>query len=275
MFKCVWNGTFSVGLAIGFFFSFSFFFYFYFFAYIFQAGDSYNANNQNDQTNPKDVDRLIAAIEGFNPWHDTIAQWGMSLMAVIATFASIYAVFLLRGTLDATRQTLAASQNSVQATQKVGAQQVRAFLYIHKVIANIVVKEYGGGHPNRYFLVINLMMDNGGQSPATKVRRDITLKKDPPEKVGLIDLFALESRMNRDIPAGSPSSFYNTKMEITENDFYRFCRKEYIFVLSGSATYDILFGGETGRTPFEFHFIFDELDRGYIQVKNRTRLEYS
>lgn len=59
---------------------------------------------------------------------DTYAQWAMSVLAIAATAISIWAVRLLKATLQATRDAVAVANRTADDAKRIGRAQVRAYL---------------------------------------------------------------------------------------------------------------------------------------------------
>ena len=93
---------------------------------------------------------------------DTYAQWFMAIMALVATGVSIWAIRILRDTLDQTRLAVKSADDAVVVTREIGQAQVRAYLSpsIEKFF-----RQDGQANP----LQIRMTIKNTGQSPALRV----------------------------------------------------------------------------------------------------------
>ena len=92
---------------------------------------------------------------------DTLAQWAMAFLGIIATGLSGWAVLLLRDTLRETKVAAKAAQDAVAVTRDIGERQVRAY-----VSFKTVEPLFGDGGliiPSYHFIPI---IRNSGQSPA-------------------------------------------------------------------------------------------------------------
>jgi hypothetical protein len=97
---------------------------------------------------------------------DTYAQWAMSFLALAATAISIWAVRLLRATLEATRDAVAAANRTADEAKRIGEAQVRAYLSCES--AGYKVDDTGFS----FWLTIK----NNGQSPAIRCNATGTIK---------------------------------------------------------------------------------------------------
>lgn len=59
---------------------------------------------------------------------ESAAQWVMAVISIVATIVSIFAVWLLKGTLAATRDAVKSADAAVEVTREMGRIQVRAYL---------------------------------------------------------------------------------------------------------------------------------------------------
>ena len=66
------------------------------------------------QTEKDNVLQAVSTAEGFDPWRDSYAQWGMAALSLLATGVSGWAIFLLRSTLAETRRTADAAFRMVE-----------------------------------------------------------------------------------------------------------------------------------------------------------------
>ena len=91
---------------------------------------------------------------------DGWAQWAMVVLSFFALCVSAWAVWLLKDTLKATRDAVRAADDAVTVTQKIGAEQLRAYLAVEN--AHIVFDEDVN--------VARITLRNFGQTPAYNVR---------------------------------------------------------------------------------------------------------
>lgn len=103
---------------------------------------AYRASQYASQASNPDAAAVASAIMDFNPWDDTFAQWVMAFAGLIATVASVWALFYLRRTLHETR--------------RIGQAQVRAYLSIASGTYSI----YSG------ILILKADVRNTGSSPS-------------------------------------------------------------------------------------------------------------
>lgn len=105
---------------------------------------------------------IVAGLREFDPREDTYAQWIMAAFAIMATFASVWAVLLLRDTLTATRDAVRSADDAVKVTRELGQVQVRAYV----AIGNIAIQGLKVGQKPR----ISYRVKNVGLSPAIRYR---------------------------------------------------------------------------------------------------------
>ena len=92
---------------------------------------------------------------------DGWAQWAMVVLSFFALCVSAWAVWLLRGTLKATREAVRSADDAVTATKEVGQAQVRAYVTINSVSAFID----GQNRPK-----VEVSIKNNGASPAKNIK---------------------------------------------------------------------------------------------------------
>ena len=119
-----------------------------------------NATNV-DQRHGTNVTNLVSGADDFRPWRDTYAQWLMALLSFAATGVSLWAVHLVRSTLQETRNTANAARESNVVAREVGEAQVRAYLTVTRIAVG-----YGGDLLTPHVAVT---IKNSGQSPALMV----------------------------------------------------------------------------------------------------------
>lgn len=91
---------------------------------------------------------------------DGWAQWAMALTGLGALLVSVWAVRLLKATLKETREAVRAADDAVTVTQKIGTEQLRAYLAVKT--AHIVFDDD--------INVARITLRNFGQTPAYNVR---------------------------------------------------------------------------------------------------------
>ncbi|WP_162718783.1 hypothetical protein [Brucella intermedia] len=117
-----------------------------------------NAPNDN-QRQQDDVSRIVNAINHFDPWNDTYAQWAGILVSVAAASFSAWAVFLVRDTLHETRKAVKAADDAVLATLQSGRDQCRAYVHVER--AELRWGDERGRYPS-----CQIFVHNTGQTPA-------------------------------------------------------------------------------------------------------------
>jgi hypothetical protein len=90
---------------------------------------------------------------------DTYAQWFMAALSALATAVSIWAVYILRKTLEETRRAVKSTDDAVTITREIGEKQLRAYITIPTATV---------GGPDKPVVTINFK--NSGQTPAYDVR---------------------------------------------------------------------------------------------------------
>lgn len=181
MFKFDRDGNIALGLVVGVLATVLFFVYVPYFNKDSDDEYSHASNHSVEQGQPSDINRLVTALERFDPWDDTYAQWLMAAFSIAATVASIYAVKLLRDTLKATRKAVKSSNKAVAVTRRIGEAQVRA--YVHASIPEFqwdkppVGEEFGG-------VKVSYEWENKGQSPALEFGGVVSVEFLAPEEIG-------------------------------------------------------------------------------------------
>lgn len=102
---------------------------------------------------------------------DGWAQWAMVGTSVLALAVSAWAVWLLKKTLHATREAVRAADDAVTVTQKIGTEQLRAYLSVES--AHIIFDEAVN--------VVRITLKNFGQTPAYNVRACFFRTDERPE----------------------------------------------------------------------------------------------
>ena len=97
----------------------------------------------------------------FFKWQDTIAQWAMAFFGVVATLISIVAVYLLKGTLNASRDAVEVGEMANQEHRIIGEAQVRAYVSLHTAFL-------GPEETGRYLQIV-ADFENSGNSPARRL----------------------------------------------------------------------------------------------------------
>ncbi|MFN7168089.1 MAG: hypothetical protein ACK4NV_13655 [Pannonibacter sp.] len=125
-----------------------------------------------------DFDRVVAALNDYNPWEDSFAQWAMAGISAVGTAVSIWAVILLRDTLRATREAVRSSDDAVKAaeaavnaSERFGKIQSRAYVSIADI--NTDPDQSGGFTEDNFVGVIRL--SNTGNTPAYNVQAKVEL----------------------------------------------------------------------------------------------------
>lgn len=73
-------------------------------------------------------------------WHDDIlAQWVMAITGMLALLVSVWAVWLLKRTLEETRKAVEAAYDTVKVTRELGQTQIRAYLAFNNLSWNVAV----------------------------------------------------------------------------------------------------------------------------------------
>lgn len=188
-----------------------------------------------------------------NWWHhdgsivtssDSLANWITSVVGIVATLVSIWAVILLNHTLLQTAAATKAAQEAVAVTRSIGEKQVRAYVYA----TNFKAKSFAvGEHPE-----FTLDFRNSGQSPARKcrVRASVFLGVGSGDhtKIRIPDPGRAYSRS--EIAAGDNSGIlrrWDTPLSAQQLDLLQ---KGFLtFVIAGHLTYHDVFG-KTHRMTF-------------------------
>lgn len=99
---------------------------------------------------------------------DTYAQWIMAALSLVATGVSVWAVWLVRSTLDENRKATRAAEAAVAEARRIGEAQVRAYINIY--VRNISSFDVG------MMPFVDIVVKNAGQSPAINVRRNVLVR---------------------------------------------------------------------------------------------------
>lgn len=94
---------------------------------------------------------------------DTYAQWFMAILALAATGISIWAIRILRNTLDQTRYAVKSAEDAVEVTREIGEAQVRAYLQFSIKHLNYIQAVKNDG------IKLGGILTNKGQSPALEI----------------------------------------------------------------------------------------------------------
>ena len=119
------------------------------------------SNNNND-----DVGKLVAAIREFNPWADSYAQWLMMIFAAAATGVSLKAIYLLRDTLNANRE----SANAAIRASEIMHREQRPWLQMEER-PTLTIGNYDGS----LTLTAQADLKNVGKTPALGVELHIEI----------------------------------------------------------------------------------------------------
>ena len=124
------------------------------------VGQPHSADVKANQN--ADVAQRVASSNDFHPWRDTYAQWLIAVLSVAATGVSIWAVRLLRRTLQET-------QKATRTAREIGEAQVRAYISVSEGRIDLSVSDFLLlGH-------VEINYTNKGQSPAFHVIFDLGL----------------------------------------------------------------------------------------------------
>ncbi|WDR00767.1 hypothetical protein PSC71_08465 [Devosia sp. J2-20] len=106
---------------------------------------------------------------------DGLAQWIMSLFAIVATGASLYGIRLLRDTFKETERTATAAIESNEIARDTAERQLRAYISVREVRVAV----FGVGKNTR----IEAVFVNTGQTPAKRIQLSLlTVGGSDPEK---------------------------------------------------------------------------------------------
>lgn len=126
-------------------------------------GNPQKTEHRQDNTANNEADGggnfLTSRLSPYVSTSDTLAQWIMAGLSIVATGASIWAVYLLYKTLIETREAVDAADAAVAETRRIGEAQVRAY-----VVPEKCVLEYVDMRP-----VATVHFRNCGQTPAENV----------------------------------------------------------------------------------------------------------
>ncbi len=140
---------------------------------------------------PTEVEHYAAATEDGDDadgglfWGDGIAQWVMALTGIAAFFLSAWAVWLLKRTLDATREMIReAEKTTVAAMRSVDIQNDdrRPWIAINAIVTDRVVHDT---ERNLVRMRFKISLFNSGRTAATNVvvewRPDVISRSDRPD----------------------------------------------------------------------------------------------
>lgn len=190
MFKGFGRGQFAVGLAIGLFTAV------FCFVWLFSWLRDPNIYRDCQRNQTGDGCQISDKLTGFQLSEfitpvDTLAQWAMAILALVATAFSIIAVWLLWRTLEAT-------QKSAQEVQRIGEAQTRAYLVITGGDFRFWELGYDG----------SVKVKNVGNSPAFCVtcKHNMTLIFDGGTQAERLQGFAANAGPGIDVEVGQTSN---------------------------------------------------------------------
>lgn len=126
------------------------------------SGENHDNRSQHEEND--DPDEPARPSEIIIVWGDTPAQWVMAVSGVAAVFISMWAVYLLKKTLRATRDAVTeakkatkAAEDAVTATREGTERQLRAYVSVVSIMAE---------RPVDNVLKFTMTVKNTGQTPA-------------------------------------------------------------------------------------------------------------
>ena len=108
----------------------------------------------------RNITSIVTSDDDFHPWRDTVPQWSIAFLSLAATGCSIWAVFIVRDTLQANREAVQAAQDAVIETRRIGEAQTRAYLACSEA-------EHFTSEQTCF---IRIKISNSGQSPAISAK---------------------------------------------------------------------------------------------------------
>ncbi|UDL88854.1 hypothetical protein LGH82_27710 [Mesorhizobium sp. PAMC28654] len=208
----------------------------------------YNANVQGGNNDP-------VKPEGFWKTYttpsDTYAQWVAAISAALGLGVSIWAVRLVRDTLDLNRASTKAAQDAVSITGTIGERQLRAYLSIDKMEVVFVVGEV---------VTVKVSLINAGQTPARHVRVLYSGIKSEDPNTSKFFFGAQPIRSKLDVGPGRPMLFNITGNEPLSDETYTAVKKKTAYiVVAGIVTYRDIFG-KSRRVIF----------KGYVNARAKS-----
>ncbi|MEQ9026593.1 hypothetical protein [Roseitalea porphyridii] len=207
---------------------------------------------RNDPAPPWPINWVVSS------YQDNLAQWLMVIFAAGAFGVSIYAVRVLRRTLEATNEAVRSADEAVEVARQMGQIQVRAYV----AFGNTRVENFDVGLQP----VVLLKIKNVGQSPAIQlqiVTRFAVADNPHSEK-----LFFNGPKWNGpalDLLPGGDSS-QKTELPPLDGDLYTsFMNEEAYLMFFGMARYRTVFG-KPCRITFCTYLRPSDLEGGSAQL---------
>lgn len=214
---------------------------------------------QDEYGQDGNITRLVSAIERFDPWQDTFAQWLMAGLSVVATGISAWAVILVRDSLSLNRQAVKAAEDAVTEARRIGEAQVRAYVGPPRVEATI---ETVGG--SRRFSIKGYL-SNSGNSPALFPTTSCCVSMGD-EVVNM-----LHAPLVRDIAAGESDFCFidqGAPYGVIDSSLHR--GGELTF--EGVIEYDTVFPGVRKKTSFHLSLSKADEDDGPFRIRMNGRM---
>ncbi|MDJ1465292.1 hypothetical protein [Nitratireductor sp. GZWM139] len=220
--------------------------------------------------------------EQFSWYGDTPAQWAMTIIGFFALTVSVWAVWLLKRTLDATRETLKEAERTAEAA-KLALFNDRAWLCFERPRITLANQITVDGQSFAEGIVIYLLFRNGGRTPATHVgvEREGSIADVSDEAYPLVD-FDSEAFNGTAIVAAS-SNFESAPLSIVGEELQRFRRREVKFCAHAFVGYRDIFEKDKKRLTevvVEFMYmgegkdgfgnIVPQLSSGIVGRRNRA-----
>lgn len=208
-------------------------------------------NAKNSETGEVNPVTRPSIWETYTSPTDTYAQWIMAILSLVATSVSIWAVWLVRNTLEETRSATKAAEGAVEITRKMGRAQTRAYIHIDVIELREVNSEFGS--------YIWIGCRNFGQTPARCVNIKGRHNVGPNGMINVFCAFELEPEevgrvLGPNCPIYSrlpiPTDHFENVRQLIET------RKEPLEVC-GAITYKDMFGKDCWTT-FRYRFAVDD-----------------
>lgn len=172
-------------------------------------------------------------------WGDTPAQWIMALFGIVATGISIWAVWLLKQTLKATREAVATTEASVEAMRDGNERMLRAY---------VCVTETEIKRENDRVIRALVYVSNSGQTPARNITSWTKIRVGDPS--GFVVPENLDGGSKSTIGTGTTYTLQARTEPLSDEVWNRVWTRKAPLWVWGALSYDDIFGKERRVTSF-------------------------
>lgn len=216
----------------------------------------------SNQEGSDDVSLYNIGSSRYEIWGDSLTQFLIMIAGLGALFVSVWAVRLLRRTLEATNDTVRAADDAVSETRRIGEAQARAYVaFSHIDLISLIDGQ----------IMFRPMIRNTGLTPATLlsvIGRCMNTEKN--EHGNLPDQFTMRYSLSGgnfvNHRLGSQSNFFITVNTINIEDASKAYENKELYIVLGKVAYKDIFFPKSEIQTEEFcytvRFIKDPSDIG-------------